>query len=139
MPGEVLHHRPGGADIRSSGDNASLLPADAQAINDVANVESVVPERDGRATLRFGNTDYASQIQGVSADFPAVRDWPVASGVFFTDRDTDAYAPVIVLGKTVADTLFKNGEDPVGQYVLVSMALNSLGVERDEGVPGWPA
>jgi alkylhydroperoxidase family enzyme len=27
----------------------------------------------------------------------------------------------------------------VGQYVLVSMALNSLGVERDEGVPGWPA
>lgn len=27
----------------------------------------------------------------------------------------------------------------VGQYVLVSMTLNSLGVERDEGVPGWPA
>lgn len=27
----------------------------------------------------------------------------------------------------------------VGQYVLVSMTLNSLGVERDTGVPGWPA
>ena len=26
----------------------------------------------------------------------------------------------------------------VGQYTLVSMALNSLGVERDEGVPGFP-
>lgn len=26
----------------------------------------------------------------------------------------------------------------VGQYTLVSTALNSLGVERDEGVPGWP-
>lgn len=26
----------------------------------------------------------------------------------------------------------------VGQYVLVSMALNSFGVQRDEGVPGWP-
>jgi alkylhydroperoxidase family enzyme len=26
----------------------------------------------------------------------------------------------------------------VGQYVLVSMTLNSLGVERDPGVPGWP-
>jgi 4-carboxymuconolactone decarboxylase len=26
----------------------------------------------------------------------------------------------------------------VGQYVLVSMTLNSLGVERDAGVPGWP-
>jgi 4-carboxymuconolactone decarboxylase len=27
----------------------------------------------------------------------------------------------------------------VGQYTLVAMALNTLGVERDEGVPGFPA
>jgi len=26
----------------------------------------------------------------------------------------------------------------VGQYVLVSMALNTFGVQRDAGVPGWP-
>lgn len=26
----------------------------------------------------------------------------------------------------------------VGQYTMVSMALNSLGVELDEGAPGWP-
>jgi len=26
----------------------------------------------------------------------------------------------------------------VGQYHLVSMALNTLGVERDPGVPGFP-
>ncbi|MFP5322429.1 MAG: carboxymuconolactone decarboxylase family protein [Acidimicrobiia bacterium] len=26
----------------------------------------------------------------------------------------------------------------VGQYTLVSMALNSLGVQRDDGVPGFP-
>jgi alkylhydroperoxidase family enzyme len=27
----------------------------------------------------------------------------------------------------------------VGQYNLVSMALNTLGVQRDEGFPGFPA
>ena len=27
----------------------------------------------------------------------------------------------------------------VGQYTLVSMALNTLGVQRDEGVPGFPS
>lgn len=27
----------------------------------------------------------------------------------------------------------------VGQYVLVSTALRTLGVQRDEGVPGWPS
>jgi len=27
----------------------------------------------------------------------------------------------------------------VGQYNLVSMALNTLGVQQDEGLPGFPA
>jgi hypothetical protein len=27
----------------------------------------------------------------------------------------------------------------VGQYTLVSMALRSFGVQRDAGVPGFPA
>lgn len=27
----------------------------------------------------------------------------------------------------------------VGQYTLVSMALNTFGVELDEGIPGWPS
>ncbi len=27
----------------------------------------------------------------------------------------------------------------VGQYVLTSMALNTFGVQRDDGVPGFPA
>jgi 4-carboxymuconolactone decarboxylase len=34
----------------------------------------------------------------------------------------------------VLDLLFT-----VGQYVMVSTVLRSLGVQRDEGVPGWPA
>jgi hypothetical protein len=26
----------------------------------------------------------------------------------------------------------------VGSYIMVSMALNSLGVQLDEGIPGFP-
>jgi macrolide transport system ATP-binding/permease protein len=138
MGTNLLNIRPGGADIRNSGDNATLLPADALALLDAANVEAVVPERDGRATLRFGSTDYASQIQGVGSAFPSARDWPVAQGTFFTDRDVEAYAPVIVLGKTVADTLFKNGEAPVGQYVLVkNIPFQVIGVMASKGAAPW--
>jgi macrolide transport system ATP-binding/permease protein len=134
----LLDIRPGGADIRNSGDNATLLPADAAALNDVDNVEAVVAGRNGRATLRFGSTDYATQIQGVGSAFSSIRDWPLASGVFFTDRDVDTYAPVIVLGKTVVDTLFKNGEDPVGQYVLVkNVPFQVIGVMSAKGAAPW--
>jgi macrolide transport system ATP-binding/permease protein len=134
----LLDIRPGGAAIRNSGDNATLLPADAAALNDVDNVEAVVAGRNGRATLRVGNTDYATQIQGVGSAFSAIRDWPLLSGVFFTDRDVDTYAPVIVLGKTVADTLFKNGEDPIGQYVLVkNVPFQVIGIMSAKGAAPW--
>jgi len=35
--------------------------------------------------------------------------------------------------RQVVDLIFA-----AGQYTLVSMALNSLGVQLDDGVPGWP-
>jgi alkylhydroperoxidase family enzyme len=48
--------------------------------------------------------------------------------------DTWAALAARLTDQQIIDLLFT-----VGQYVLVSMALNTLGVERDEGVPGWPA
>ena len=34
-----------------------------------------------------------------------------------------SYAPVAVLGQTVADTLFPDGDDPLGQYVVLNNVL----------------
>lgn len=39
--------------MRSTGDNASLTPDDAKALEDVPNVATVVPERSGGKTLRL--------------------------------------------------------------------------------------
>ncbi|HEX2859271.1 MAG TPA: MacB family efflux pump subunit [Alphaproteobacteria bacterium] len=119
MGTNLLSIRPGGQGIRTTGDIVTLVPADADAISDLPNVEATVPQRDSRATVRYGNLDYATTISGVGADFPQVRDWAVGSGSFFTPRDLSGYAPVIVLGQTVITNLFPGGENPVGDYVLV--------------------
>ena len=37
--------------------------------------------------LRVGNLDYRTQIKGVWANYPQVRDWPVAEGMFFSKAD----------------------------------------------------
>jgi len=138
MGTNVLSIRPGIAGFRGSGDIATLVPSDAEAIAALSNIEAVVPERSGRATLRFGNLDYASSISGVGVGMPVVRDWPVARGSFFNARDVNNNATVIVLGKTVADTLFPYGEDPVGKYVLVSnIPFEVIGVLSVKGATPW--
>jgi macrolide transport system ATP-binding/permease protein len=120
MGSNLLLVFPGAPGTRPTGDVATLVPADAQAISELDNVVAVSPERKTRATLRMGSIDYQSTITGVWPAYQVTQNWPMASGTFVTDDDVRSYATVIVLGKTVAKNLFPDDEDPVGQFVLVA-------------------
>jgi macrolide transport system ATP-binding/permease protein len=126
--------RPGAAGIRNAGDIATLVPEDAAAIRELPNVETALPERNGRATARFGAIDYQTSVQGTGAEFPSARDWPVAKGQFFNADDMKHYAAVVVLGRTVAKTLFPDGGAPVGKYILMkSVPFLVIGVMSEKG------
>ena len=134
---DLLSVRPGAPGVRSSGDNASLSLDDAAAIAELDNIAAVLPERQTGKTVRFGNTDYATSIQGTGASFAAARDWPVTSGNFFTQDDIQGYSAVAVLGKTVSDILFPAG-DAVGQYMLIgNIPFEVIGVLKAKGATPW--
>ncbi|HUL05136.1 MAG TPA: MacB family efflux pump subunit [Candidatus Acidoferrum sp.] len=119
MGTNLLVIRPGAPGVRVAGDVATLVDADAAAIAGVPNVAAAVPERNTRMTVRYGNIDDQTTITGVWSGFPVAHDWDVARGAFISDDDVKGYAPVIVLGQTVAKNLFPDGSDPIGKYVLV--------------------
>lgn len=126
--------RPGAPGMRNSGDIATLVPEDARAIETLPNIEAALPERSGRATVRFGRIDYQTSMQGTGEDFPSVRDWPLAAGQFFNAGDMKHYAAVVVLGQTVARTLFPDGANPVGRYVLMrNMPFLVIGTMSEKG------
>jgi len=94
---------------------------DVRAIEDgLSNVASVLPELNGNATVRYRNVDYDTSIVATAESYPVVRGWPLASGVFFNDQDSERYNPVAVLGATSRDELFPYGGNPLGQYVLIN-------------------
>ncbi|MDF2994798.1 MAG: macB [Xanthobacteraceae bacterium] len=115
----LLIVRPGAAGIRTSGDNATLLPEDADALGVIPGIAAISPERSGRYTLRYGSEDYFTSVTGTAAAYLDSRDWPLASGVMFTADDVRAYAPVVVLGQTVVRNLFGEGTNPLGKYILI--------------------
>ena len=119
MGTNVLIIRPGAPGVRVAGDVATLVDADATAIAALPNVAAAVPERTSRMTLRIGNIDDQTTIEGTWPGFTIAHDWNVTSGGFVSDEDVKGYAPVIVLGQTVAKNLFPDGSDPIGRYVLV--------------------
>jgi macrolide transport system ATP-binding/permease protein len=134
MGTNLLSVRPGAPGIRGAGDVATMVPGDADAILQLPNITAVLPERNTRATARFGNRDYMTTIQGLGASLPQVREWSVAKGNFFSDQDLRSYAPVAVLGQTVVDRLFPSGVDPVGQFILIkNVPFEIIGIMSRKG------
>jgi putative ABC transport system permease protein len=84
----------------------------------------------------FGNQNWNTQVQGVNEQFPEIRKWKVQTGEFLSEADVRTASRVIVLGATVADSLFP-GIDPVGQTVRVrELPFRVIGVMARRGQDG---
>ena len=102
-----------------SGAVASLTQDDAKAIAaDCPSVSAVAPTVRGGVQVVYGNSNWATNAQGVTPDYMTIRDATMLYGQFFTAEDVDAAAKVAVLGETVAQNLFGDS-DPTGQVVII--------------------
>ena len=108
---------------------------DAVAIEEeLSAVVGVSTKRTSSATVRYGG-DVLDEVTlvGTTADFPAVRDFPVDEGRFFSEQEIERKTKVVVLGSTIAEALFGQ-EDPVGQSITVGTTkLAVIGVMQEKG------
>ena len=136
MGTNLLLVRPGAPNTR--GTVATLVRDDVNAIAALPNVVTAVPELGGNVTLRYGGADYQTSATATTPEYIGARDWPVASGTFFVEEDVRRYAPVLVLGQTVARALFRDGQDPLGRYVLVNnVPFQVVGLMSAKGATQW--
>src|SRR3546814_2631068 len=134
MGSNLLIVRTGAPNVRGSGGVATLIPGDAAEIARMPNVASAAPEIGGSVRLRFEGRDYQTTATATWPDYALAREWPTASGIFFTEEDVRAYAPVVVLGQTAVRALLPDGGDPVGRYVLAhNVPFLVVGTLRHQG------
>ena len=117
-----------------SGAVATLTEDDAKAIaSECPSVEAVAPSVRGGVQVVYGNSNWATTVQGVTPDFMTIRDYSMLSGQFFTDQDVDAAAKVAVFGETVVRNLFGNN-DPTGQVAIIkNVPFTVVGVLTPKG------
>ena len=77
--------------------------------------------------------NWRTMINGVSAEYQAIRNWPTTQGAFFGSLDVRTFRRVAVLGVTVAENLFP-GQDPVGQQIQIrDVPFTVIGVLARKG------
>jgi len=115
-----------------------LAFSDADAVlENVPNVLYTLPELQNSQVVRWGNADYSTRITATSEVLTRARNWPMARGVFFTREDSDRYEAVAVLGATVYEQLFTEGQDPLGEWVLIGTTpFQVIGVLTRKGSSG---
>jgi putative ABC transport system permease protein len=102
-------------------------------IDEATLIKAVSPIVRSGGQVIGGTGNWATQIQGVAPNFLEIRDWPLASGDFFTDKDVVSRAKVAVLGQTVVKQLFAN-EDPIGQQIRIrNVPFRVIGVLTSKG------
>jgi putative ABC transport system permease protein len=109
-----------GGGMRGGWGSAPTLTADdADAIAaNVPNVVGVSPEVRDRNQVLANGLNWNTMVNGEGPDYPAIRSWPLSAGSNFTDQDVRSVAKVAIIGKTIADQLFPDG-NPIGQTIRI--------------------
>ena len=149
MGSNMIMIHPGGemrGGVRQSADDMQTLDLeDYESLRtETTFLAAVSPNVSSSGQLIAGNNNYPSSISGVGTEYLQIRQLEVESGEMFTTQDEQTSAKVCVIGKTIVDNLFPDGQDPIGQIirfnqvpfrvigVLKSKGYNSMGMDQDD-------
>ena len=111
----------------------SLTEGDVAAIKEIPAVKLVTPIAQAQGQFVFGNQNTQTRVEGSNENNLEIRGWRLDHGDFFSEQDVITAARVVVLGKTVSDTLFP-GADPVGQTIRIrNLPYRVIGVLSAKG------
>ena len=133
IPGSVIQS---GARL-GLGNAQTLTESDYKAIQqEIPEVQAAAPVSRGNAQVIFGNTNWATSIQGVYNDYFEVREWDLTEGRLFDQGEISRFGKVAIIGKTVASQLF--GEDnPIGEMVRIrGIPFEIIGIADGKGQSG---
>jgi putative ABC transport system permease protein len=110
----------------------------------VKNITELSPAVTSRGQAINGALNWPTSMSGVSPEYLDIRKLTLRDGIAFTENDVRTSAKVCLIGQTVIDNLFPNGENPIGKIirfghipfqvigVLAAKGFNSFGQDQDD-------
>lgn len=97
-------------------------------------VQVVSPEVRSSGQTIFGSNNWPTSIYGGNLDYPFIKKYEVKSGRMFNEQEIRRADKVCLIGKTVADNLFGEGVDPIGNTIRFNkIPFKIIGVLQEKG------
>jgi macrolide transport system ATP-binding/permease protein len=116
----------------------SLTLQDAESLRDLKKIgvpiDRVSSEISGSAQVSNGNRNWSTRLQGVEFEYPLIFSATPEVGRFFSEDENKQRARVAVLGKTVYDNIFAQGENPIGSLIKLNhISFQVIGILPSKG------
>ena len=110
---------------------------DVLAVREVEGVAGAAPYIQTSFNVKYKNTSVGLSALATDTDIFKVYDWTVEKGRAFTEKEIDAYAQVMVIGATSAQTIFGD-VDPLGKTVVLdNIPFTVIGITKKTGSSGF--
>ena len=139
MGSNMITIRPGADDrgpARGSGGNVqTLVLEDYAAIKEEATLLSyITPIVNGGGQVINGSNNWPSTVYGVNPEYLNIKVVGLQSGSMFTDAEVKSASKVALIGQTVVENVFPDGQDPVGQMIRFNnIPFKVIGVLEEKG------
>lgn len=98
----------------------TLVPSDAMAVAAQPFADSVSPQVNSNATVLFRATSSNATVTGAGAGYFQVNGRTFTDGMGFTAASVSQMTQEAVIDKNASDAFFVNGEEPVGQVIMLN-------------------
>ena len=104
----------------------------------VPSAVAVAPEINRQSQVKYEEKTWNTRVVGTTPDYQTVRNFPVSSGTFIGEGDLVGKRKVCVIGETVSQNLFDEGDDPVGRTIKINRVnFTVIGILNKKGSAGF--
>lgn len=97
-------------------------------------ISAISPEMDGSGQLVFGSNNWPTTIYSGNEMYPSIKKYEVKTGRMYTTQEIKKAAKVCLIGQTIIENLFTNGEDPIGQNIRFNnIPFKIIGTLKEKG------
>lgn len=106
----------------------TALKANAQYITEIS------PAVSSKGQAINGALNWPTTMSGVAPEYLDIRKLTLKDGIAFTQNDVLTSAKVCLIGQTVIDNLFPNGENPIGKVIRFgNIPFQVIGILNPKG------
>jgi putative ABC transport system permease protein len=97
-------------------------------------IDAISPELDGSGQIIYGSNNWPTSIYSGNEDYSYIKKYEVETGRMYTTQEIKSAAKVCLVGQTVIENVFEDGEDPIGKTIRFnSIPFKVIGILKEKG------